>query len=301
MANPATTPYTALALGSFDGLHLGHRAVLQAALQQKAAGLLPCALLFDEHPQQVLRGTAPPELLSPGARNDLLRAWGLVPLTIAFADVQALDAERFVRDLLVDTLQARAVCCGYNYRFAAGGTGDVATLRQLCEQYGIRLTVVPAVEYGGEAVSSTRIRDCLLAGDLPAANAMLARPFSYKRTVVSGDKRGRLLGAPTINQLFPAQAIIPRHGVYASKTFVDAQWHASVTNIGVRPTFRLPQPRSETCILNYSGNLYGEDVEVALLQFLRPEQKFAGEDALRTQIRQDARAAAAVFAQGAHR
>ena len=284
---------TAVALGNFDGLHIGHMAVLHGAQQARTAGLLPTVLLFSSHPQEVLTGEAPPELLQPSARDALLAELDLTVRKMDFAAIRELSPEQFFREILCNSLNASLLCCGYNYRFGKGGKGDAKLLEQLCAESGVSLFTAPQVDYDGAPVSASRIRRCLAQGELPQVNAMLGRAFGYTLPVVSGDRRGRLLGWPTINQIFPPGFILPRLGVYVSEVTVEGERRVGVTNIGSRPTFGGTQPRSETCILNYSGDLYGQEIRTELRQFLRPERKFANEEELKACIAQDARAAVA--------
>lgn len=286
---------SAVALGSFDGLHKGHMAVINTALSYKAKGLIPCVLLFDVHPQQILSGKAPMAILPPSLRKRKLEKLGILCFPVAFEDVRTMAPEEFVRHILVDKMNAQAICCGYDYRFGYHGTGDVSSLKELCSDLSIDLKVAAVVEYEGEPISSTRIRGAIEQGNIQSANAMLGRAFSYDYEVVGGDRVGRLLGAPTINQLFPEGFVIPKFGVYAAKAFVENAWHAAVTNIGRRPTFDSNVLRSETCILDFSGDLYGQNIEVGLLQYLRGEQKFNSLEELSNQIQCDAQLAKGIF------
>jgi riboflavin kinase / FMN adenylyltransferase len=278
---------SAVALGTFDGLHIGHMAVINAAVSYGAQGLEPCVLLFDKHPQQVLTGKAPAEILPASLREKELEKSGVRHFTVAFEDVRNLTAREFVEEVLMKRMNAKAVCCGYDYRFGHDGIGDAALLGELCGAFGLRFQVVPAVHFNGEPVSSTRIRAAVENGELDAANAMLGRAFSYNFEVVGGKKLGRLIGIPTINQHFPEGFVIPQYGVYISKAFVNGNWHCAVTDIGFRPTFNEMTLRSETCISNFKGDLYGQHVEVGLLKYLRSEQKFDSTDELSRQIKLD--------------
>lgn len=288
-------PTTAVALGSFDGLHKGHQSVIACALACRERGLIPVVLLFDRHPLQVLTGQTPAVLLQPALRDDMLRAMGAETRVISFAAIKDLSCKAFVEDVLCGQLRAGAVCCGENYRFGAGNAGDTATLQALCDANGLTLSVAPAVLAGTQPISSTRIRDAILAGDLPAANAMLGRAFNYKLEVVHGSKRGRLMGAPTINQHFPADFVIPKRGVYASAAIVDGREYPAVTNIGLRPSFTNEDLRSETNLLGFDGDLYGREIEVRLFAYLRPETKFDSMEALGAQIRADAARSLEIF------
>lgn len=289
-----TNRRVSVALGYFDGLHLAHRAVLDAALAGRDRGLTPVVLLFDAPPAEVLTGRAVPRLLADADRDRLLTNRGFALHKIRFAEIRELPPEAFVREILADRLRAGAVSCGYNYRFGKSGAGDETLLKALCAQYGIAVTVLPELDLGGQPVSSTRIRALVQNGDVEAANALLGRPLLFTAPVFSGDHRGRLLGAPTINQYLPAGFVRPKRGVYVSTVRIGDSLYRGVTNVGSRPTFDGGSERSETYILGFSGDLYGQSVTVGLLRFLRPEMKFESFDALKSQIGKDAEAAAAV-------
>lgn len=280
-----------VALGSFDGLHAGHQSVLQSALSSREDGLLPLCLLFDVHPLSVLRGSSPPLLMQPEERDARLRAMGFSLRTVCFAEICNMEPETFVRDVLCDRLRAAAVSCGYNYRFGKNGVGDADCLRRLCERYGVRCSVCPPVETGGEAVSSTRIRVLLEAGKPEEAAQLLTRPFSFTETVVHGAENGRLYGYPTINQCLPQGLVTPKFGVYVSKTLVDGVWYDSLTNIGTRPTLPDRVPVCETHILGVDRTLYGDRITVALLRYLRSEKKFASLEEVFRQVKRDLEAA----------
>ena len=286
--------FTSVALGNFDGVHLGHRAVLKAAAEKSAEGLSSYAVVFDEHPQKILADKAPPALCEGRIRERLFAECGVRLCVLDFNKIRGMSARDFFVEILVNKLKTAFVSCGYNYRFGLGGKGGVPLLRELCAEFGLGLCVAEEVKVGDLSVSSTNIRDALLRGDVELANTMLGREFSYDFTVVSGDRLGRLLGFPTINQYFPEDFTVPLYGVYASKAFVGRDWLPAVTNIGLRPTVSSlsgEAPRSETCILDFDGDLYGQNIEVALVKFLRPEKKFGSFEELSAQIKEDAAAA----------
>ena len=208
-----------------------------------------------------------------------------------FSEFHAMEPESFVDEILVRRLNANAACCGEDFRFGKKAAGDVGQLAALCQARGIRLDVVPPVTFEGERVSSTRIRSLLGEGRVADANRMLGRAFGYDFTVVRGKQLGRKLDSPTINQRLPDGFVPLRHGVYASVSFAGGAWHPSVTNIGLRPTVEdTTAVNSETYICGFSGDLYGARVEVRLLAFLRPEQRFPSVEALRARIHADAEA-----------
>jgi len=275
----------AIALGAFDGLHTAHMAVLRAAAQQ--AGFAPAVLLFDEHPQRALAGQAPPRLLADEDRDEMLRALGLEILRAKFQEIMDMPPAAFFEDVLLGRFDAGALCCGYDYRFGAGARGDAQALRALCEAHGTRLLTTPEIDYKGAPVSSTRIRQALAAGALEDANAMLGRPFGYAFPVEAGARVGRTFGYPTLNQAFTRGFAVPKYGVYASQTYLSGAWLPSVTDIGTRPSFGGGQPRSETHVLGFAGELYGQRVSVRLTRWLRPEMKFGSAEALQGQIALD--------------
>ena len=286
-----------LALGNFDGLHRGHTRVLAAAMAQaETLHLTPGVLLFDAHPKQVLCGEAPPLLMTNEEKQTKLEAAGFTVLTLPFRQIKDLTPAAFL-DLLQSEYHVRALSCGTNHRFGQNAAGTADTLRALCPQFDMALTVVPDECYKGACISSTRIRSAIEAGDMADANAMLLYPFSYCLPVIAGDKRGRTLGFPTLNQLFPSALIHPRAGVYASTATFDGGRYLSVTNVGVRPTIGGNGFYSETHIFDFSGDLYGRTVEVTLLAFLRDEQKFTDLAALRAAMENDAAQAREVLNQ----
>jgi len=293
--NNQTMAPTVLALGNFDGLHRGHALVLQKAKAcALEAGMTPGVLLFDEHPKQVLCGKAPPLLMTGDEKRTLLEQAGFTVLTLSFRQTRDLAPSAFVR-LLRETYQVQVLCCGANYRFGKDAAGTVALLQNLCRGCGLRLHVVPDAVFDGALISSTRIRAAIEEGRIEAANAMLLQPFSYQLPVMAGDRRGRTLGFPTINQYFLPAMVRPRAGVYASKVVLNGICYPAVTNIGVRPTIGTGEFHSETCILGFSGDLYGRQVRVTLLRYLRAEQKFQDLDALRAAMTADAAAAKEVL------
>ena len=288
---------TAVALGSFDGLHRGHMSVIACTADfERECGLSPHVLLFDSHPMLILRGSAPDKIMQEALRDEILSAAGYEACTIPFIYIKDMSCREFFEKIIIGKLNAGAVCCGWNYRFGKGGKGDCETLKALCEEYGVMLKIVPHVDFDGEPISSTRIRKAVENGNIPLANAMLGREFRYKSTVVSGHQRGRLIGAPTINQHFDKNFVLPKKGVYASVTVVDSREYPSVTNIGLRPSFENEDFRSETCILGFSGDLYGQDIEVRLLEYLRDEIKFDSMEKLSAQIEKDAVKSEELFA-----
>lgn len=274
-----------VALGTFDGFHLGHKKVLLSDTTEYDEKIV---LMFSEHPQKTLSGIIPAELITPSKRNELLKSWGYTSEFLDFSEISNLSPEEFVDEILVGKFNATALCCGFNYRFGKSAKGDVSLLKQLCAEREIKLTVCDEVDFGGIPISSTRIRECIKNGDIRTANEMLGRYFSYDFAVVHGDARGRTLGSPTINQFFSENFAVAEYGVYASFTVINGKRYISVTNIGVRPTIEgASEKRSETNIVGFDGDLYGQNIEVFLIEKLRGEMAFKSLDELSARISAD--------------
>lgn len=283
-----------LALGAFDGLHRGHMAVIHAACAPGKDGQCwePAVFTFRASPS----GNS--AVLTGRDKERILEHTGIQTLySLEFQQVRDWEAETFVRDVLFGKCNARRLCCGQDFRFGKGARGDVTLLRELCEKAGVELYVVPAVMDGGEKVSSTRIRKAVEAGDIPLANRLLGRPFGFSLEVIHGNHiGGTLLGTPTINQAIPEGFVLPKFGVYASWCRIGGQYFYGVTDVGVKPTVGSDKVLAETWMPDFTGDLYGKRVRVFLLEFLRPERKFASLDELREAIEKNGVEAKAVAA-----
>ncbi len=286
----AITP-RAVALGVFDGLHIGHRAVISAVCgvrHEDAQGpfLTSCVLSLTSVPKAHSRLTLDQDI------DDLCETLGMDEwLSVPFDEVCRLSPARFVTDILQGRLHARVVCCGENYRFGQGGTGDVSLLMSLCAPLGIAVRVIPSVNVDGEAVSTTRILTALEQGDMPLVGRLSGRPYRITQTVSHGNHIGRTWGFPTVNQVLPDTAL-PRFGVYASLTVIDGVCYRAVTNIGIHPTVGgAAHPLAETWIADFKGDLYGRTLQVELVRFLRDEQRFDTREQLQQQIEADKTAA----------
>ncbi len=282
---PATP--RAVALGLFDGMHIGHRAVISKVLD--ADGLTATVLSFSDEktlPKNAAR------LQTLADRCDCIEKTGADELVLAdFSAICTLSPAEFVKNVLKEQLHAALVSCGENFRFGSGGTGDVALLKTLCDAEGIRVIVAETVLCDHEPVSSSRIRNALSYGDIPLANRLLGHPFSLGGTVEHGDGRGTALGFPTINLPLKPGFAVPQHGVYLSTVEVDGFVHSALTNIGVRPTFENNVPLCETSIFDYSGDLYAKELRVSLVRFLREERTFSSENDLKRQLEIDRKTA----------
>lgn len=288
-----------VAAGVFDGLHPGHQAVLQAAREAAdASGGTPVVLTFDPHPSKILRPDQPSQLLtSTSHKLQLIKGFGISSvLMINFdAGFAAVTAEAFLRRLAAPANNLRRICVGAGWKFGHARQGDPDLLRRLGPELGFETTEVEPVRIDGVMVSSTLIRQFVEAGDLPSVRRFLGRNYSILGTVLHGDGLGHQLGFPTAN-LSAHNEQFPPDGVYAVDVRLESQTVRGVANIGSRPTVKSAGERLlEVHLLDYSGNLYGRNIEAEFLRFLRPEKKFPSLDALREQIALDAALAESLF------
>jgi len=285
-----------VAAGVFDGMHLGHRAVLQSALASaKAAGGTAVALTFDSHPSKILRPRQAARLLtSTRHKLRLMEELGIsAVLVIPFdKDFAAVEAEDFLRQLGASAKHLVRICVGQGWRFGHARRGDADMLRRLGHELGFETTEVEPVQIDGSTVSSTLIRQAVESGDLETVRRLLGRRYSVLGTVMPGDGLGKTLGFPTAN-LAAHNEQFPPDGVYSVQVHFGGRVVPGVANIGSRPTVKTAGERLlEVHLIGYSGDLYGQDIEAEFLRFLRPEKKFPDLEALRSQIALDVRAAA---------
>lgn len=279
-----------VALGNFDGVHLGHQAVLARAVEEaRALGGRVVAATFWPHPRSVLgAGSSPGLLTTIEARREALLEYGADEVrTIPFdLDLSRKSPKEFVRDVLVGELGARAVVVGENFRFGYKAAGDFEELGRLMREFGGEAHAVEVRGAGGE-ISSTRIRALLLEGDVSGAARLLGRPYGVSGEVVVGDRRGRTIGFPTANVWPDPAVIVPAGGVYACFVRIGEKTHAACTNVGVAPTFERGENRIEAHLLDFAEDLYGRVIEVRFLQRIRTERRFSGVEELKEQIGQD--------------
>ena len=264
-----------VAIGTFDGVHRGHQAVIKGA---------DTVLTFDPHPLEIIHPSALPKLIMPfGVKRDVIEGLGVRELVVIPFDKEFAQrsAEEFIEDVLIAKLGAEQVSVGENFRFGAKAKGDPAMLAGR-EEFETR--VVPLVETDGETISSTRVRALVAAGDMEGARHCLGAPFMVEGEVVSGDQRGRELGFPTANIVPDDRLAIPGHGVYAA----FANGVPAAVNVGVRPTFESGRGvLIETYLIDFEGDLYGSELRVAFVERLRGERRFASVEELITQMRID--------------
>ncbi len=287
-----------VAVGVFDGVHLGHQRLLHQLLEMSSAhGCMPTVITFANHPDQLLHGQAPPLLVSVPHRLRLLRRAGVQRLVLLTFEprLQNMPAREFAKRILGRSLRARGLLLGYDSALGKDREGTPQRFAELGAELGFEVQAGTPFLVDGQPVSSTAIRAAIARGDLGTAHRFLGRYPGALGTVVKRDARGRQIGFPTAN-VVPHAAVMPPHGVYAVEAILDGIVYPAVANLGNRPTFAGAATAGavlEVHLLNFEGDLYGRELEVTFRQFLRPEQKFADVAALREQIARDAAAARA--------
>ena len=281
-----------VALGNFDGFHLGHQAVVGRAVQRGAHERRPVIVAtFDPHPVRHFRPDTPPFRLTTLDQRERLFAHAGADAMLVFrfgAELASMDAPEFVDRILVRHIGAAGLVTGDDFSFGKGRAGDVTLLRSLGEAHGMPAEGVAQVLVDGERVSSGRAREALKAGDPGTATRLLSRPFAIEGEVIHGDKRGRELGWPTTNMEL-RNYLRPKYGIYAVRVHLDDDSeYAGVASLGVRPTFDPPRELLEAALFDFDGDLYGRTIEVALHHYLRPEMKFDSVGALKAQMDRDA-------------
>ena len=271
----------AIALGTFDGVHKGHRAVLNLPDDMQKT-----AVIFALPPKAHLSG-APRSIMTAKDKCAALKKIGIDEIfTLDFDRVKDMPPEDFLV-FLKEKFSPALISCGFNYHYGKNAAGNTQMLGDFCKRNGIEFNCHGAVSEDGEPVSSTRIREYLKNGEIEAANALLTFPFSFTAEVISGDRRGRTIGFPTVNQRYPSELIPIKFGVYKTKIILDGAEYRGITNIGIRPTFKTDYIISETYIIGFSGDLYGKSVTVEPLRFVRGEVKFSSVEELKRQIQND--------------
>ena len=283
----------AVALGFFDGVHLGHGALLHRVGEVSAQkGLVPSAFTFDAHPSSRITGAVTPLLSSPADRADLMRRlYGIQDVIVAhFDSMMRMDWRDFVTEYLVKEHGAAHVVAGHDFHFGYKGEGNPQRLQDLCQELGVGCDIIPKVELEGITVSSTYIRTLIAQGEMERAMEFLGHPHILTDRVGHGKRLGSTLGFPTVNLHFPEGVLVPAHGVYVTRVrFQDGTSRPAVTNIGVRPTVDDgDRVNVEGYILDFSGDLYGQVIRMEFYKKLRGERKFPSLEALRDEIMKNA-------------
>lgn len=291
---------TAVGLGNFDGLHVGHMALINTLTNEaRISGLQSVIYTFIKHPENILRKKLFTSLLTTvGKRVQLLEETALDYLYFDEFDenFSRMKPENFVREVLLERLGARLVVAGFNYRFGYMGQGDVNLLRELGRKYNFRVIIIPPVKVENEVVSSTAIREYVMKGDMESVFRLLGRHYSITGEVMDGKRLGRRIGFPTANLHPEEYLVMPHNGVYITRTLYNGEFYSSLTNIGFNPTFGdTARISAETHILNFDRDIYRNNIEVFFLKKLRNEKKFKNAQELSEQIKKDVQAAKEFF------
>ena len=279
-----------LALGCFDGVHIGHRAVISKARAiADTEGLSLAIFTFEQPPRNFFAPNSVPVISTTEDKLDILSSLGVdTAICLPFdKNILSMPAESFIDEIVFGKLDARHVVCGYNYSFGKGAVGTPSLIEQKCKQTGRALTVVAEQRYGDVSVSSSLIRRLIGEGDVHTANKYLCRPYSISSVVVDGQHLARTLGFPTVNTIPQKGLLLPKSGVYVTRVSFCGTHRYGITNVGIRPTVGTNILCAETHIFDFEGNLYGKSVKVEFLHFLRSETQFDSVQAMAAQIHKD--------------
>ena len=286
------TKQKVMALGFFDGIHVGNSALIKKIKQRaEETGAEPAVLTFDVHPDNLVFKKTVPLINSAEDRENILsRCFGIDDVVVIHFNqrVMHMDWQDFI-DELIDEMNLRWIVVGHDFCFGYKGLGTAEKLKAYCAERGVGCDIIPAVCRDGVVVSSTLIRQLIETGEMEKANEYLGHPHTLTDVIRTGYHLGTKMGTPTINMSFPQGVIIPRHGVYAAKAYIDGQEYMSVTNVGIRPTVSdSGNVNVESFLLDFCGNLYGHRARIDFYKFLRPERKFDDVNELAAQIKSDA-------------
>ncbi len=271
---------TALALGTFDGLHIAHREVLSLPCEYKKTAvtfLCPPKMFFNNNYEL---------LMTFENKVKALNKIGFEVEAFDFSEVKDMKPMEFL-EFLLKKYTPSLISCGFNYCFGKDGEGDTALLKSFCQNKGIECRICEEIDFNGKPISSSVIRNMLKNGEIAKANSLLLEPFSFEAIVEHGDSRGRTIDFPTINQKYPQELVKVKFGVYKTKVSFNGTEYDGITNIGLRPTFKSDYVISETYIKDFSGDLYGKNIRIQLVKFLREEKKFYSLEDLKQQINID--------------
>ncbi len=281
---------TAIALGNFDGVHIGHQKLIKEMVENaKKNGLKSSVLLFHNHTKTVLEGKGPKLITSLKQKYDLIENLGVdIIYTMNFNEnIMKLSPEEFVRGILIEKLKCKAVAVGTDYRFGHKASGNADLLTELGNKFNFLVNIVSPMYVDDEIVSSTKIRELIAEGDLDMAKILLGRDYSVLGNVIHGKKMGTKLGFPTANIELLENYIIPKKGVYNTRTIIDNNKYLSATSVGYNPTFNEDRLKIESHIIDFNDNIYGKTIELVFIQYLRDEFKFETLDLLKEQMGKD--------------
>lgn len=280
---------SAIALGFFDGVHIAHQKIIKNTVSYaKKNNLFPVALSFDSSPMELLSPGTLKYLTSNKEKEQIIRSLGAYPEFLALSqNLLSMEPEEFAEKILVEKYNIRYAACGYNYHFGKNGRGDVSLLKKLGDALGFKVEVFECEKLDGESISSSLIRSLISEGSISKANELLGRNFSIIGKVTEGKKLGRKLGFPTANVVPDEITVIPKKGVYKTLVTTEGKTFKAITNTGINPTVGGERLRTETYIPNFEGILYGKEIKIDFIDFIRPEKKFANIQELKAQIEKD--------------
>ena len=281
---------TSLTLGKFDGVHLGHRMLMDQVLAAKDQGCIPTVFTFDKFPSQFLRKESVPSILLEEEKEQVLENLGIERYVLFpfHEQTASMEPEEFVEKILVNTMKIRELYVGADFRFGRGRRGNADLLERLSKNYDFVFKAVDKRLYKGAEISSSRIRECISNGEMEDVTAMLGRPYQMSGEIIHGRSLGHKIGVPTINQAVPEDKILPRFGVYCARVTVEENEYFGIANVGSKPTVQCePIYGVETHLLDCNEDLYGKQAKTELLHFVRPEQRFGSVEELRLQLKSD--------------
>lgn len=281
---------TSITLGKFDGVHLGHRMLMENVLASSVNGGTPTVFTFDKFPAQILRQETITSILTEDEKEDILEDLGIARYVLfPFHEKTAsMEPEEFVEDILVNTMKVKELYVGADFRFGKNRRGNASLLKALSEEHGFSFKALDKRMYKGAEVSSSRIRECIINGEMEDAADMLGMPYKITGEIVHGRSLGHKMGVPTINQIMPEEKILPKLGVYCAKVTVNKNIYYGISNVGSKPTVQDEKIYGvETHLFACDENLYGKCAKTELLHFVRPEERFASLEILKQQLELD--------------
>lgn len=281
---------TYIALGSFDGLHKGHMTLINKVVDEAMAdGLKSAVYTFKNHPLTIAKPELAPKLLMDNKQKiHLLKAKGVdATIFVSFTmEYMQTEAEEFILSLIND-FNAKGFVVGFNYKYGYQNKGNVDTLKAMADKYGFKLFIMDAALSNDDVISSTRIRNLILKGEMRAANKLLFEPFMLRGTIIGGKKLGRKLGFPTANMSYDTKYVIPKTGVYYTNVMIQGKLHKSITSVGYNPTVDGKNLSIETFILDFDREIYGEEIKLYFVEYMRDEEKYTTLDELVEQLKRD--------------
>ena len=280
---------SSIALGFFDGVHIAHQKIIQSAVDfSRINGLMPIALTFDRSPLEMLSPGNISYITSAQEKAELIKSLGAAAEFLPLSkELLSMSPEEFVKEILVNKFNIKHAVCGYNYRFGKNGSGDTYTLTELGKKYGFGVEICDEITLDGENVSSSNIRSLLNDGNISLTNKLLGYNYYLKGTVTKGKHLGSKLGFPTANVFFPEKSATPLCGVYKTIVTVNGNKFPAITNVGINPTVGGEKMRSETYIPDFSEDIYGKEINIEFINFIRKETKFENLEMLKKQINKD--------------